>query len=40
MATHNRFYATVAHRDAALTSTFERFRHEPHLVVRHVARFW
>jgi transposase len=40
MATHNRFYASVDERDAALTSTFERFRKEPGLIVGHVARFW
>jgi transposase len=39
MTTHNRFYATVAERDAALTRTFERFRDAPALVAGHVVRF-
>ena len=37
--THNRFYRTVAERDAALTNTFERFDASPGLVAGHVARF-
>jgi transposase len=39
MATHNRFYATVDDRDAALTATFEAFRAAPRLVSPQVARF-
>jgi len=39
LATHNRFYATVDERDAALTATFETFRVSPHLVAGNVARF-
>jgi transposase len=39
MATHNRFYATVDERDAALTRTFDRFREAPALIAGHVARF-
>ena len=39
LATHNRFYASVAERDAALTATFERFRAAPLLISGHVARF-
>ena len=38
-ATHNRFYATVAERDAALTATFHAFRRRPRLVAGQVARF-
>ena len=37
--THNRFYSTVAERDAALTSTFETFKAYPELIAGHVARF-
>jgi hypothetical protein len=37
--THNRFYATVDERDAALVSTFETFKAYPHLIAGHVARF-
>jgi transposase len=37
--THNRFYETVAERDAALTATFEAFRDSPSLIAGHVARF-
>lgn len=37
--THNRFYPTVADRDAALTSTFETFKAYPELIAGHVARF-
>lgn len=37
--THNRFYATVTHRDTALVSTFETFKAYPQLVAGHVARF-
>lgn len=36
--THNRFFATVAARDGALTEAFERFRAEPELIAGHVAR--
>lgn len=39
MTTHNRFYATVAERDAALRSTFTRFQRRPSLIAAHVARF-
>jgi len=39
MATHNRFYASVDDRDAALTATFEAFRAAPSLVSPQVARF-
>lgn len=38
-STHNRFFATVADRDAALIETFERFRTTPSLIAGHVARF-
>jgi transposase len=37
--THNRFYATVEDRDAALCSTFETFKAQPFLIAGHVARF-
>jgi transposase len=37
--THNRFFATVEDRDAALTATFERFIAKPQLVAGHVSRF-
>lgn len=37
--THNRFYPTVAERDAALTSTFETFKAYPRMIAGHVARF-
>ena len=37
--THNRFYATVEDRDAALCSTFEAFKAKPALIAGHVARF-
>jgi putative transposase len=37
--THNRFFATVEQRDAALTATFDRFITHPALVAGHVARF-
>lgn len=36
--THNRFFATVAERDGALTEAFEKFRAEPTLIAGHVAR--
>ena len=38
-ATHNRFYATVQDRDAALTETFETFQRIPQLIEGHVRRF-
>ena len=38
-ATHNRFYATVAERDAGLTAAFEAFRRRPALIAGQVARF-
>ena len=38
LTTHNRFFATVGDRDAALTATFEQFRAEPNLIAGHVAR--
>ena len=37
--THNRFYATVAERDAALTEAFVTFQREPEHIAAHVARF-
>ena len=39
LTTHNRFYPTVAARDAALIDTFERFRTQPELILPQVARF-
>lgn len=36
---HNRFYRTVADRDAALTNTFEGFRARPATIEPQVARF-
>jgi hypothetical protein len=39
MATHNRFYATVLQRDAALRQTFDQFRLTPELIDHQVARF-
>jgi transposase len=39
VTTHNRFYATVADRDAALTSTFETFRAYPQMIRGHLMRF-
>jgi hypothetical protein len=39
MTTHNRFYATTSERDAALTSTFDRFKREPELIAGQVERF-
>ena len=36
---HNRYYATVDERDAALPSTFRRFQTEPSLVAGQVQRF-
>jgi transposase len=38
-ATHNRFYASVAERDAGLTTAFETFRACPRLLAPQVARF-
>ena len=37
--THNRFFHTTDERDAALVSTFERFKSNPELLAGHVARF-
>lgn len=37
--THNRFYRTVAERDAALTATFQQFDDFPSTSRNHVARF-
>jgi transposase len=37
--THNRFYRSVAERDAALCSTFETFKAYPKTIAGHVARF-
>jgi hypothetical protein len=37
--THNRFYPTVADRDAALVDTFETFKAYPEMVAGHIARF-
>ena len=37
--THNRFFATVAERDAALTEAFVTFQVEPEHIAAHVARF-
>jgi transposase len=37
--THNRFYATVADRDAALRATFRSFQQRPHLIANHLTRF-
>lgn len=39
LVTHNRFFATVPERDAALTAAFDRFRAEPSQLEAHVARF-
>lgn len=39
VTTHNRFYATVDDRDAALVDTFETFKAYPAMVAGHVARF-
>lgn len=39
VTTHNRFYATVDDRDAALVDTFETFKAYPEMVAGHVARF-
>lgn len=38
-ATHNRYYASVEERDAALRSTFHRFETQPSLVAGQVRRF-
>jgi transposase len=38
-ATHNRFYSTIAERDAALRKTFSRFQRCPNLISNHVRRF-
>lgn len=37
--THNRFFRSVDERDAALITTFERFRAKPASIAGHVARF-
>ena len=37
--THNRFFATVEERDAALTEAFTLFQAEPEHIAAHVARF-
>jgi transposase len=37
--THNRFFHTVQERDEALVATFEAFKHQPGLLVGHIARF-
>jgi hypothetical protein len=37
--THNRYFATPAHRDAALTRTFRAYQADPKLVDGHVQRF-
>jgi transposase len=37
--THNRFYATVEERDAALRKTFTSFQDDPALLLPQVARF-
>lgn len=39
LTTHNRFYATVAQRDAALRKTFSKFQRKPALIAPNVARF-
>ena len=39
MTTHNRFYATIDERDAALRTTFASFRQKPALISAHVERF-
>lgn len=39
MTTHNRFYATVPERDAALRKTFATFQRRPALISAQVARF-
>jgi transposase len=39
MTTHNRFYATTAERDAALTATFRKFQRRPELIAGNLARF-
>jgi hypothetical protein len=39
LATHNRFYRTVAERDSALAATFGRFQACPELISPQVARF-
>jgi transposase len=38
-ATHNRFYKTPEHRDAALRRTFKKFQTRPQLIAAHVERF-
>lgn len=37
--THNRFFRTTTERDAALTTTFEKFNAKPASIAGHVARF-
>lgn len=39
MTTHNRFYESVAARDAALRGTFKKFRDRPSLIAGQVQRF-
>lgn len=39
LTTHNRFYSTVAQRDAALRRTFTKFQQRPGLVSPQVARY-
>lgn len=39
MTTHNRFYRTTQERDAALRTTFGKFRRRPALIAAHVARY-
>jgi len=38
-ATHNRFYRTPEHRDAALRRTFKKFQTRPELISAHVERY-
>lgn len=38
LTTHNRFYRTTQERDAALRTTFAKFRQRPGLIAAHVAR--
>lgn len=37
--THNRFYKTPDHRDAALRRTFKKFQSRPQMIAAHVERF-
>ena len=39
MTTHNRFYPTELHRDAALHATFTQFQQDPSLINGQVRRF-